>query len=498
MFVDNSQNKPYKNEFKINTYLSLRLENRRTIIYLNNRPFRQCMYLLLNIPIDKIKEYDEIRSIDEAASKLDRKMERNHNLIPPETEFWGHCSNLQAWADNNYDTRILHRNLAFPLLKALSDSGDPVAKSRFKEEIAIRYATGHPTVIRFLTQNGYLYYLNEEEFESVLADIDFPTIDEYSRKVIEHLGQIDDQNAINAAKRTTTNFLRNFRFAYKYLILIKAMEKIPFRLRRKFVEFIYEKYKNNRGFPLLKFLNKAQINFEELEFNLVKYHDNIIGLLIDNTLNLSNKMVASIPDIQGLDDIADSITKLDLSNNRIAKINGLEKLKNLKILNLKNNYIKKIEGIEELKKLETLDLSGNMEIHTIPEFLSNMNSIKMLKLTNCSINEFSDSVLRFFWMGQNYRYYTEYTEKDINYYEKYHKSKAGNNGRLYKNFVKWLFKLEDLMDEYDFTYSDIHKFEIKYVSRAIWSGRPTKTFLNFLDDKKQLRITQFFLKSKKN
>ncbi|MFW9929455.1 MAG: hypothetical protein ACFFD1_08700, partial [Candidatus Thorarchaeota archaeon] len=102
--------------------MSLKLENHRTIIYVNNHPFRQCMYLLLNIPVEKIKEYDEIKSIDEAASKLNRKMERNHNLIPPETEFWGHCSNIQAWADNNYDTRILHRNLAFPLLKALADA----------------------------------------------------------------------------------------------------------------------------------------------------------------------------------------------------------------------------------------------------------------------------------------------------------------------------------------------------------------------------------------
>ena len=57
------QNKPYGKEFKINNFMRLKLENRRTIIYVNNRPFRQCMYLLLNIPIDKIKDYDEINSI---------------------------------------------------------------------------------------------------------------------------------------------------------------------------------------------------------------------------------------------------------------------------------------------------------------------------------------------------------------------------------------------------------------------------------------------------
>ncbi|TFF69126.1 MAG: hypothetical protein EU516_01375 [Promethearchaeota archaeon] len=492
MFANPSlQNKLSSKEFKINKYMKLKLENRRTIIYVNNRPFRQCMYLLLNIQVDKIKEYDEINSIDEAASKLDRKMERNHNIIPPETEFWGHCSNLQAWADNNYDTRILHRNLAFPLLKALADAGDPIAKSRFKEEIAIRYATGHPTVVRFLTQNGYLYYLTEEEFESVLVDIDFPTIDEYSRKIIAFLENFDDRDAINNAKRTTTKFLANFRFAYKYLILIKAMDKIPLEFRRMYVEFIYNKYKNYRAFPLLKFLNKAQINYDELEFELIKYQGNLIGFLIDTKLKLSNKMIENILTIDGINDIAESIEELDLGDNRITKIEGLENMKNLKKLNLKNNYIKKIEGIEELNKLETLDLSGN-DIQEIPEFLAEMKSLKMLKLTNCRIGKFHDSVAQYFWMGQNYRYYTEYTQQDVEYYEKYHKSKAGTNDRLYKNFVKWLFKLKEQMNKHKFSHKDIQKFEMNGLGKAIPSGKPTNTFLKFLDDRYQLKITQFF------
>ena len=122
-------------EFVINQYLKLKLEQRRTIIYVNNQPFRQCMYLLLNIPVDRIEDYDEIDSIDEAAEKLDRSMERGHgvgNRISPKEEFMGHCSNLQAWVENGYDTRILHRNLAFPLLKRLTAVGDPLAKKVFK------------------------------------------------------------------------------------------------------------------------------------------------------------------------------------------------------------------------------------------------------------------------------------------------------------------------------------------------------------------------------
>ena len=85
--------------------------------------------------------------------------------IPPETEFWGHCSNLQVWTENNYDTRLIHRNLAFPLLKRLIEAGDPVAERVFKEEIAKRFASCHLSVIHFLLFGDYLNYLSEEELD---------------------------------------------------------------------------------------------------------------------------------------------------------------------------------------------------------------------------------------------------------------------------------------------------------------------------------------------
>lgn len=32
--------------------------------------------------------------------------------IPADIEYWGHCSNMQVWAENNYDSRLLHRSIA--------------------------------------------------------------------------------------------------------------------------------------------------------------------------------------------------------------------------------------------------------------------------------------------------------------------------------------------------------------------------------------------------
>ena len=162
-------------EFKINDYLTLRLLHNRTNIYVKGMLFNQCKYLLLNLRKDQFESYDDIESIDEAAETLDRSLEttKSDNDISPEAEFWGHCSNLQAWYENDYDTRLLHRNLAFPLLKALTDAGDPLAKKVFKEEIAMRLESGYPTVVRYLVDQGYLQYLTNEELNVVLKNSNF-------------------------------------------------------------------------------------------------------------------------------------------------------------------------------------------------------------------------------------------------------------------------------------------------------------------------------------
>ena len=128
-------------EFKVNDYITLKLEDGRTNIYVKELLFQQCKFLLLNIPVEEVSSFDEIESIDEAEERLDRSLEGDPYEIdiPPETEFWGHCSNLQVWYEHDYVTRLLHRNLAFPLLKKLTDCGDPLARRVFKEEIAKRH-----------------------------------------------------------------------------------------------------------------------------------------------------------------------------------------------------------------------------------------------------------------------------------------------------------------------------------------------------------------------
>ena len=160
-------------EFKVNEHITLRLEEDKTIIYVNDEPFDQCKYLLLNIPVEEISLFDEIDSVDEAAEKLNHSEEPREGYIkkiPPEVEFWGHCSNMQVWYENDYDSRLIHSNLAFPLLNELTRLGDPIAKHVFKEEIAKRLINGTLSTVIYLLIENYIVYLNDDELNSIINE----------------------------------------------------------------------------------------------------------------------------------------------------------------------------------------------------------------------------------------------------------------------------------------------------------------------------------------
>ncbi len=168
-------------EFNINEFLKLKLEEGKTVIYVNNMKIIQCKYLLLNNPI---KDSEEVQiepgniTVDVQAENLDHSLELdddNEIDIPPEAEFWAHSSNLQVWYENNYNTEVLHTNLAFPLLRKLTEAGDKTAKEVFKTEIRKRFRSGNLNVMTFLIKEGFLDQLNIEESDDLYRELDFKT-----------------------------------------------------------------------------------------------------------------------------------------------------------------------------------------------------------------------------------------------------------------------------------------------------------------------------------
>lgn len=160
--------------FVINDYITLKLEFGKTQIYLNNELFINCKYLLLNIPKEDIILYDEVESIDDAMVILDNSLEQDsiyNYSITPDQEFVAHCSNIQTWYENDYNTRILHSNLSFPLLKKLTELGDKTAKVVFSDEIVSRYIEGNESVRNFLKEEYYLSYLNKEQLKFLVTEL---------------------------------------------------------------------------------------------------------------------------------------------------------------------------------------------------------------------------------------------------------------------------------------------------------------------------------------
>jgi hypothetical protein len=188
-------------EKEINQYITLKLEHGRTFIYVNGRRFIQCIRLVLNIQKQDIPMYDEIESIDEAANVYKNHIYQNRIVqgpmatpvrgqghdITPKQEFWGHCSNLQAWVENDYDTRILMSNISFPLLRELSKAGDPVARRVYKEEIAVRLESGYPSVVQYLLVQGYIGEFSPDEFETLIESTDLIRKVSSSSKVLASL-----------------------------------------------------------------------------------------------------------------------------------------------------------------------------------------------------------------------------------------------------------------------------------------------------------------------
>jgi len=163
-------------EKQINEYITLKLGEGKTNIYVLDELYRDCKYLLLNISRDHKFPLEEITSVDHARELLGHSLDpilhpENEGIIPPETEFWGHCSNLQAWVENDYDTRIIDSRLGFPLLKKLSEAGDKKARRVFKEEIVKRLVSGWPPTIEFLLEGNYLDYFNDDEREIIFKEI---------------------------------------------------------------------------------------------------------------------------------------------------------------------------------------------------------------------------------------------------------------------------------------------------------------------------------------
>lgn len=313
--------------FKVNEFITLKLEDDKTNIYVAGKLFKHCMLLVVNIPTNDVSKFDSMRSIDDLDYISLREIEKNYNSceIIPEEEFRAHCSNIAAWVENDYNTEILHRTIAFPLLKELVKAGDEKAKRKFKEEIAFGFREGNDAVREYLHMESYLDNLTREEYLSL-----FP----FRSELVEIERELNDQF------------------------------DLP--------------YTNNEK---LYFLPTGLAGLNRYISDKCSKDAFVIGI---TNYRLSKSKWRRILNV--LSSIK-QLEMLDLSHNnlkRVLKSYDLEDLKNLKGLDLAYNKLKRVpKSIRDLKNLEWLDLSFNkienpIEINAL-EILNDRPRKKSLK-----------------------------------------------------------------------------------------------------------------------
>ena len=97
-------------------------------------------------------------------------------------------------------------------------------------------------------------------------------------------------------------------------------------------------------------------------------------------LSLENSQITNLLPLVGLD----KIETLDLSNNKIKTLWGIDQLPNLKIIYLANNQIDETTPLALLEKLEIIDLSHNLIEKVAP--LKDIKSIKLLHIHDNPVN----------------------------------------------------------------------------------------------------------------
>ncbi|MFX0101583.1 MAG: leucine-rich repeat domain-containing protein [Candidatus Hodarchaeota archaeon] len=348
-------------EYRINTFLTLRLEWGQTVIYINNKRFDVCKRLIFEIYPNEIAKYDSIDSIDEAVhlhSTIKRKrnngIHSSHLRIDRETEFWGHCSNLEAWYENGYDTRILHKNLAFPLLKKLAEVGDPDAKSAFQQEIISRINSGYEPVIEYILEMGYV-----DQFDEAAKLELYDTIDNTLKtRKSPFLKQILDQHNDKLWNLRYMALLPEEKDILSLLILnlpgFEEMDRITF------------------NGPRIRGLNLSQLKLNSTE-ETGEYRSREI---LHSTKYILEEQLDSIAKLH-------SLQELSLSNNYLRILpESIGKLSSLEELDLENcNLALLPESIGDLQALRWLSLDGN-DITLLPESIMDLHALEYLCISN--------------------------------------------------------------------------------------------------------------------
>lgn len=356
-------------QFKVNNYISLKLsfEYHRINLYVAEE---YCRNIYLDPPF---KKEDEVNGFKSHKDDI-------------EVEFLAQCSILQEWVENNYDTRFLNHKVAFPLLKKLSDVGDPKAIKVFKEEIIKRLEDGENDVILYLLNKGYLDNLNENDFISTGHDFV-----KYGGQVIPIFNNVLKLRNKSIKDLSKVKFLFERDNLQALDLERNDLKKLPKAISNlKSLKILYLGNNKVKTLPSsMKFLDSLETL--SLDDNNLKHYPEVISNIFSlKNLNLSRNNLKRLPKSMGN---LQSLKILNVGENElIALPESIGRLTSLERLSLVKNKLKKLpESIGNLNSLVSIDLYTN-NLLSIPASIGNLVSLKTLDLERNEISALPESL----------------------------------------------------------------------------------------------------------
>ncbi|MEX2718567.1 MAG: leucine-rich repeat domain-containing protein, partial [Candidatus Sigynarchaeota archaeon] len=309
--------------------------------------------------------------------------------LTPAEEVLAHASNLQAWVENNYDTRLLHSNIAFPLLKELAKAGDDVAARALQVEIDSRLREGswqiQELIVRELcdnlTEEQWLFLASHPDtrnrhLAAYYAVLTPPILAALTASAHRDNQSILDTIALRRQKDcmdrmpviTIDNPYATYACGnYNVLKGELTIELFPSEHDNELIPFDFDEHIEFRGNEAL--IHHIEIINRRNEYgNRWRYPD--LEVRISSLARFVNLETLKLPwcGIKKLPDMTDchALREIDVSCNHLQSVEQLAGAVNLERIDASRNYIRSLRGIKHLTQLVHMDFSRN-EIASMKE-----------------------------------------------------------------------------------------------------------------------------------
>ena len=356
-------------EFKVNKYITLKLTKEGTTIYVKNKPLRMCSKLAL------INPYDEgyFQSAEDIPSTYEN--------ISLEDEFWGHCSNLQVWAENNYDSSLLHATLALVLLDKLYKLNDPVAVQVYSKEISKFIQKADYYLKDYLRKQGYFSYLSSEE---IVAS----SLCEEEAMVMKEIVNSSPKKYILIPNFDIDDFRRGY-LTQNYHFSTKDGHVIELELEINYQNPMFPKglSKLQKLSSLYLYMYNTGEKIPDLDCKIISLWD--LKILTAGEVIIPNKFT-SFPNLHNLYIQGPRRGEVPFFEDAAETLGTLKDLKYLTINNTLLNTVP--SSIGDLQSLEALDLDSNNNLENIPDSIGQLASLERLSFNRCNLKRIPNSI----------------------------------------------------------------------------------------------------------